>query len=153
MGENPITDSFNLSSEKKYTTIVKITVKDIIIKIRYWNSTVIFYILDSNPPQIVMNGYFRRIRKGMVIDKIAQVNMSVFLVRFQYVEDHIKAVEEGVQMFDRKPIVVKPLKHICEITKEIVDKVPIWIKMLGLGIKYWRKSALTKIAGMSLNQH
>ncbi|KAK6775973.1 hypothetical protein RDI58_026977 [Solanum bulbocastanum] len=32
---------------------------------------VICYVLGSNPPQSVMKGYFKRIWKGMGIDKIA----------------------------------------------------------------------------------
>ncbi|XP_059310585.1 uncharacterized protein LOC132061928 [Lycium ferocissimum] len=59
-----------------------------------------------------------------------------------------KAVAEGVQMFDRKPIVVKPWKLEIDLTKETVDKVLIWIWMPGLDIKYWGRSALTKIAGL-----
>ncbi|KAK4730250.1 hypothetical protein R3W88_023238 [Solanum pinnatisectum] len=73
--------------------------EDIRDEVEYWSTTVICYVLGSNPPQAVMEGYFNRIWKGMGIDKVAHGH-----------ESRGKAVEGGVQIFDRKPIVVKPWK-------------------------------------------
>ncbi|KAG5588097.1 hypothetical protein H5410_048531 [Solanum commersonii] len=70
------------------------------------------------------------------------------MVRFGNGENRGKAVEEGVQMFDKKPVVVKPWKPDIDVTKERVDNVPIWVRLVGLDIKYWGKNALTKLAGM-----
>ncbi|KAK4708976.1 hypothetical protein R3W88_029901 [Solanum pinnatisectum] len=128
---------FDLSTEEQVKGNIKITVEDIQEEVDYWGTTVICYVLGSNPPQSVMEGYFKWIWKTtLVIDKIAQVNREVFLARFCNEMDRGKAVEEGVQMPD------------IEVTKETVDKVPIWIRMVGLDIKYWGKTTLTKIAGM-----
>ncbi|XP_060211753.1 uncharacterized protein LOC132639317 [Lycium barbarum] len=57
-------------------------------------------------------------------------------------------VEQGIQMFDRKPIIVKPWQPDIEVTKQLMDKIPVWIRLMGLDVKYWGKSALTKIAGL-----
>ncbi|XP_009629264.2 uncharacterized protein [Nicotiana tomentosiformis] len=95
-----------------------------------------------------MEGYFNRIWKGKRIDKIAQVNRGVFLIRFTNVDDRENVVEEGVQMFDRKLIVVKLWKADCDVTKDKVDRVPIWIRLVGLDVKYWGKNALTKITSL-----
>lgn len=35
-----------------------------------------------------------------------------------------------------------------DVSKEQIDKIPVWIRIRELDIKYWGKSALTKIAGM-----
>ncbi|XP_019236346.1 PREDICTED: uncharacterized protein LOC109216625 [Nicotiana attenuata] len=95
-----------------------------------------------------MDGYFMRIWGDLGIDKVAQLNRGVFLVRFHSAESRSKVVEEGVQMFDRKPAIVKPWKPDMEITKEQMEKIPIWVRFTGLDIKYWGKVALTKIAGL-----
>lgn len=84
----------------------------------------------------------------MGIDKISQVNREVFLVRFHSVESKLKVVEDGVQMFDKKHVVVKPWKSEIDMKKEMVDKIPVWIQLTGLDIKYWGKRALTKIDGL-----
>ncbi|KAH0745897.1 hypothetical protein KY285_007554 [Solanum tuberosum] len=95
-----------------------------------------------------MEGYFNRIWKGMRIEKIVQVNRGVFLVRFHCQESRSKVVESGVQMFDRKPVVVKPWRLEIKLKKEVIEKVPIWIRLVGLDIKYWGENTLTKIAGL-----
>lgn len=75
---------------------MKITVDDIKEEVEYWSSTIICYMLGSNPPLTVMDGYFRRIWGNMGIDKVALVNKGVFLVRFHTEESKIKVIEEGV---------------------------------------------------------
>ncbi|KAH0662373.1 hypothetical protein KY284_027304 [Solanum tuberosum] len=55
-----------------------------------------------------MEGYFRRIWRKLRVDKVSQVNRGVFMVRFGNGENRGKAMEEGVQMFDKTPVVVKP---------------------------------------------
>lgn len=93
-----------------------------------------------------MEGYFQRIWRKVGIDKIAHVHRGVFLVRFYQAKSRIKVIEEGVQMFDRKPLVVKLWQPDMEVIKETIDKIPMWIRLMGLYIKYWRQGALTKIA-------
>lgn len=90
VGPIPATEGFDLCSEEMANQYVKI----------------ICYLLGSNPP--LMDGYFRRIWKNRGIDKLARVNKGVFLVRFQSEESKIRIVEEGVQIFDKKPVVTKP---------------------------------------------
>ncbi|KAK4371170.1 hypothetical protein RND71_010645 [Anisodus tanguticus] len=117
-------------------------------EIAYWRTSVVCYLLGSNPPQSVMEGFFNRIWKRKGVDKISQINRGVFLVRFHQEEDRDEVVEEGVQIFDKKPIVVKQWKPDVDVSKETVDKVPVWIRLVGLEVKYWGKSALTKIASL-----
>lgn len=83
-------------------------------------------MLGSNPPQVVMEGYFKRIWGALGIDKIAQ----------------------RVRMFDRKPIAVKPWSQEVECNKESVEKIPVWARLNSLDIKYWGKNALTKVVGL-----
>lgn len=71
---NPITNSWSrvvgnitnseglyLSNKEQSSNNVKIIMEDIKEEIKFWNSAVICYILGSNPPQTVMEGYFKRI--------------------------------------------------------------------------------------------
>ncbi|PHU00902.1 hypothetical protein BC332_30689 [Capsicum chinense] len=82
------------------------------------DSAVIFYVMGSNPPQSVMEGHFNRVWKGKGVERVAQVNRGVFLVRFGSKEEKLKVIEEGILMFDRKPIVVKACTPEVELTKE-----------------------------------
>ena len=70
------------------------------------------------------------------------------MVCFNNAENRGIAVEEGVQMFDKNPVIVKPWEPDIVVTKDKVEKVPIWVRLVGLDIKYWGKNALTKITGL-----
>ncbi|XP_019252629.1 PREDICTED: uncharacterized protein LOC109231421 [Nicotiana attenuata] len=81
-------------------------------------------------------------------DKVAQVNRGLFLVRFTQAESRMKVLEEGVQMFNKKPVIIKPWSPDIDTRKDSFSTVPIWIRFPGLDIKYWGKTALIKIAGL-----
>ncbi|KAH0678368.1 hypothetical protein KY284_019453 [Solanum tuberosum] len=127
VGETPGEEGIDLNGEANPSLSVKITSDDIKEEVEYWGTAVVCYVLGSNPPPTVMEGYFRRIWKKLGIDKVAQVNSGVFMVRFNTSENRGIAVEEGVQMFDKKPVIVKPWKPDIDVMKEKVDKVPIWV--------------------------
>lgn len=44
----------------------------------------------------------------MGLDKVVQISKGVFIVGFHAVTSNTKAVKQGIQMFDQKPVVVKP---------------------------------------------
>lgn len=97
----------------------------------------ICYMLGSNPPQIVMEGYFQRIQGTLGIDKIGQINKGVFIVRFHNAEHRNQVVEEHT--FDRKPVVVKPWRQDMEYNKESTERIPVWVRLMALDIKYQGK--------------
>lgn len=58
------------------------------------------------------------------------------MVRFHNIESRIKMIEDEVQMFDKKPVVVKPWSPDMDMKKEIVELIPVCIRFNGLDIKY-----------------
>lgn len=60
----------------------RLSMPDVQKEVQYWSNAVVVYVLGANPPFLVMNGYLRRIWKEYSIDKILQVQLGVFLVRF-----------------------------------------------------------------------
>lgn len=147
VGNTPVTEGFDLEGVNSNAN-VKITMEDIKEEIEYWQTAVVCFVLGSNPPLTVVEGYFNRIWKDLGIDKVAQINKRVFMVRFHSNERRTKAIEGGVQIFDRKPVIIKPWKPGMEIMNVIVEQVPIWIRLVGLDLKYWGQAALAKIAGL-----
>lgn len=82
------------------------------------------------------------------IDKIAQTNRGVFMVRFHSIESKIKENEDGVQMFDKKPVVVKPWSPDMDMKKEADELIPVWVRFNELDIKYWGQASITKLASI-----
>ncbi|XP_009804027.1 uncharacterized protein [Nicotiana sylvestris] len=138
----------DLKRETLVNSNVKITLEDIHKEVEYWKTWIVCYVLGSNPPQTAIEGYFNRIWGGLEIDKVAQVHRGVFLVTFHTLESRTKVVEDRVQMFDRKSVIVKPWQPEIEMKKEIMENIPVWIRLPGLNVKYWGKQALEKIAGL-----
>lgn len=54
------------------------------------------------------------------------------MVKFNRNEGRTKAIKGGVQLFDRKLVVVKPWKLGMEITNVTLEQVPIWIILVCL---------------------
>ncbi|XP_060202694.1 uncharacterized protein LOC132631110 [Lycium barbarum] len=148
MSDNPLITKGSGSIDESSVVNVKITMDDIQEEVVFWPTAVVCYVLGSNPALTVIEGYFKCIWRALDIDKVAQVNRGVFLVRFDCMEDRSKAIDKGIQMFDRKPIVVNGWEPDVEMNKTIVEKVPVWVRLEGLELKYWGQTALTKIASL-----
>lgn len=82
--------------------------EDVKEEIEYWQSAVVCFVLRSNPPLTVMEGYIKCIWNSLGVDKVSQINKGVFMVRFHSIEGHTKAIERRIQIFNRKPVVAKP---------------------------------------------
>ena len=127
------------------TPIVQIEFDDIKDEIAYWESAVICYMIGANPPQNVMEGYVRRIWGKYGVDKVSQVGRGIYMVRFTTMENCSKVLQGGYQFFDSKPLVVKPWSADVNFSKDPVKKLPIWIQLHGLDVKYWGEKSLGKI--------
>ena len=61
VGTTSQVEGLDLNGEVNPSLNVKITSEDIQEEVKYWETAVVCYALGSNPPPIVMEGYFRRI--------------------------------------------------------------------------------------------
>lgn len=127
---------------------VHIVSDDIQEEVEYWSSAVVCYVLGANPPFKVMDGFFRRIWGKLGIEKTAMVGKGMFIVRFATVEACLKVTTDGFQFFDQKPVITRMWDADMPLDKECIQKVPIWIKLPGLALKYWGEKSLYKIVGL-----
>ena len=127
---------------------IKIDMEDIIDEIHFWESAVVCFVIEANPPLHIIDGYARRIRKDLAIDKIGMVEKGVFLIRFHSQQDRISACEMNGILFDKKPFIVKPWTPSMSYSKYNLSSLPIWVKFPGFDDRYWGEKSLTKIASM-----
>lgn len=73
---------------------------------------------------------------------------GVFFFIFSTYKEKYKVIDEGLVMFDRKPIVGKAWTQDIDVSMKMVNIVPILIRLPRLSIKNWGKSTLTGIAGL-----
>ena len=122
-----------------------IDLDDIIDEIVYWESAMICYVLGTNPPLKVMEGFVHRKWKHQGLDKLVGIGKGVFLARFHDKDNMLKIYNGDHIFFDSKPLIMKPWTPDIDVMKEDVKTVPMWIKLPGLDLKYWGVKALSKI--------
>lgn len=71
---------------------VKIETDVIQEEIDFWNSAVIYYVVGSNPPIEVMEGFIRRIWKKYNVDKVALIIKGIYIVRFMSMDNRDKVL-------------------------------------------------------------
>ncbi|XP_062099607.1 uncharacterized protein LOC133805439 [Humulus lupulus] len=81
----------------------------------------------------------------MGIDKVAIIGHGIIIVRFVTVEQRNQVLNNGILFFDKKPLVMKSWSALEDFRKETFQKVPIWIQLSNLDLKYWGEKSLYKI--------
>ncbi|XP_074289309.1 uncharacterized protein LOC141614463 [Silene latifolia] len=104
--------------------------------------------MGANPPWEVLDGFLRRIWFAYEISKISFLPNGLFVVRFAKPEHHKLVLANGMFLFDGKPIVIKPWDPSVRISKVSVKKVLIWVKLVGLDLKFWGAKCLEKLASL-----
>ncbi|XP_074290907.1 uncharacterized protein LOC141617632 [Silene latifolia] len=128
--------------------MLQLTLEDVSTEIKYWETAAICYVLGGNPPADRLSGFIKGLWGKYKYDKIAFLPNGVFLVRFPTMECLNLVLQQGFPIFENKPLIIKPWTEESSLTKERVEFVPIWVRLCRLGLKFWGKSALSKIAGL-----
>ncbi|KAK9740137.1 hypothetical protein RND81_03G014300 [Saponaria officinalis] len=108
---------------------------------------VICYILGANPHVSVITGFINRIWRHHGYDNISFLQNGVFLVHFPSKEARAAIVQGGYVLFDNKPLIVRPWSADVPLRKEKVVRVPVWIRLHDVELKFWGKHCLERFAG------
>ncbi|CAO2840939.1 unnamed protein product [Amaranthus hypochondriacus] len=75
------------------------------------------------------------------------VNRGVFLIRFLHKAHQEKACDMNGILFDKKPFIVEPWTSSISYEKSSLTKIPVWVKLPKLDIRYWTEDMLRIIVG------
>lgn len=70
--------------------------------------------------------------KKFALVSVHLIKDNVFLFNFENEEGKMRVLEGGPYTFDRRPSVLLPWKPRLRIDLESIQKLPIWIQLLGL---------------------
>ncbi|KAL9232347.1 hypothetical protein vseg_007470 [Gypsophila vaccaria] len=96
----------------------------------------------------VISGFIKRLWGRFDYEKISFLPNGVFLVWFKFELILHQVLQTGYQLFDSKPMIVRPWSPSLELTKIAVKTVPAWIRLYKLDLKFWGDNCLAKIAGL-----
>ncbi|KAK9733160.1 hypothetical protein RND81_04G047700 [Saponaria officinalis] len=131
-----------VSSPKAH--VLQLSSEDVSEEIAYWSSAIVCFILGVNPPSQVLTGFIKRIWDKHEYDKLVLLPNGVFIVRFKSKEVQEQVLRMGYQLFDSKPLIIKPWSDECKLVKEEVKAVPTWVRLHGLVIKFWGEACLRR---------
>lgn len=108
-------------------------------------------MIGGNPHFKVMEGFAKRIWGSMNVDKIVLIKKGIFVIRFLNKDTKEKAVGSTNLMLDKKPVFVKNWDDDSNLEKIEVVKVPTWIQLPNLPVRYWGQGCLAKIVEFVCN--
>lgn len=75
------------------------------------------FIVGTNPPINVIEGFIRRISRNLNVDKVVMVKKGMFIVHFLTMDSRDKFLS-GHYFFDSKPLILKPWTAEMDMEKE-----------------------------------
>ncbi|XP_074313343.1 uncharacterized protein LOC141648515 [Silene latifolia] len=126
---------------------IRLMKEDVAGEISYWSSSIYCFILGANPPRNVINGFVKRVWAANGVDRVYFLPNGIFLVRFKTKEQQKAVLQNGHLLFDNKPVIINEWTPDSELHKHDVSKIPLWMKVYGLDIKFWSEKSLRKICG------
>ncbi|XP_074283509.1 uncharacterized protein LOC141608057 [Silene latifolia] len=117
--------------DEELCDLLQFTSEDIKTEVDFWSTAVYGYILGANPPWEMSFVY----------------GEWHFLVRIKTLTQKENLLNSGPYLFENKPIILRPWSKDVDLIKEKVDKVPVWVKLYGIPIKFWG-DCLPSIAGL-----
>ncbi|XP_021723638.1 uncharacterized protein LOC110691008 [Chenopodium quinoa] len=126
---------------------LQLTIDDIAEELDYWKSGVVAFTISANPHVKTFEGFCIRIWGKLNIDKVIPLKKGVFLIRFLNVETRDKALASLHVMMDKKPVCLKQWESGMELSVNDA-RIPVWVQLPSLPLKYWGKKCLEKIVGL-----
>lgn len=114
-----------------------IELDDISDEIEYWSSVIVCYVLGVSPPLEIFSGFSRHMWGKWGISKIASLGKGIYIVRFASVLNKEHVLENGVCMFDSKPVIMESWSPDLDVNAKSITHVSIWVKFPKLDLKYW----------------
>uniref|UniRef100_A0A803QNJ9 Reverse transcriptase zinc-binding domain-containing protein n=1 Tax=Cannabis sativa TaxID=3483 RepID=A0A803QNJ9_CANSA len=125
----------------------KIVMEDIAEEVSYSSPSLVCYVLGSNPPLLHILEGFAKCLWGDKVDKVKMLAYGIFIIRFETIEIRDSILNGGYIFFNRRPVIMKPWDPKTNYKKEDIQKVPTWIQLEDLDLKYWGQKSLFKIVG------
>ncbi|XP_074304945.1 uncharacterized protein LOC141639797 [Silene latifolia] len=127
--------------------VLRLQKEDVAGEISFWSTAVFCYILGANPPSKVISGFVKRVWPSNGVDKVSFLPNGIFLVRFKTKQQQQAVLSNDHLIFDNKPVIITEWKPESKLLKHEVKKIPLWMKLYGLDIKFWGTGCLKKICG------
>lgn len=111
-----------------------------------WKCGLVGVVLGSNPSYFVMKKFVEDKWKEFGHVTITKLKSGTFTFLFDNEDAKLKVMEKGPWMFYSKILILKPWSPTLDATTDMVNTLPIWIRLMNPKFDYFTPLVLSKLA-------
>lgn len=112
--------------------IIELSKEEVEQEIEKWKLALILYVMGADPTIVALEGFISTHWNFALKPKIFYHNDGYFVVRFNCVENTDEVLYSGPYTINNKPIIVKLWSANFDFQAEVLQTVPIWVKLPNL---------------------
>ncbi|XP_058767236.1 uncharacterized protein LOC131640886 [Vicia villosa] len=124
---------------------VEIEEKDVESEIRFWENSLIMYVIGTNLSMNAMKNYMSRMWNFVALPDMYYNDEGYFILKFKNGDARDEVMMRGPYTFQNKPMILLEWRHDFTMAKDMLRSIPIWIKLPNLPLPMWGASSLGKI--------
>ena len=128
--------------------VAKLNIDEVAKGSSKWESAIIFYVVGSTPTITALFKFIAQQWNFVAKPLVYKHDEGYFMIRFASVEDKNAVLQSGPHMFNNKPTVVKPWKPHFYFHAEILNTVPLWVRLPNLALNCWSMDCLSRICSL-----
>ncbi|XP_070026139.1 uncharacterized protein [Nicotiana sylvestris] len=110
-----------------------------------WKHAIVLYVVGDSPSIGVLDRFIAAEWNFVTKPKIYFHNDGYFVVKLNSVEDRDVVLMFGLYTIRNKPIIVKAWSPNFDFSKEILQTIPIWVKLPNLSLNCWSMDSFSRI--------
>ncbi|XP_058762100.1 uncharacterized protein LOC131635497 [Vicia villosa] len=124
---------------------VEIEEKYVEAEIRFWENSLIMYVIGTNLSMNAMKNYMSRMWNFVALPDMFYNDEGYFILKFKNGDDRDEVLMKGPYTFQNKLMILLEWRHDFTMAKDMLRSIPIWIKLPGLPLPMWGAQSLGKI--------
>ena len=125
---------------------VSITPEILLAGTKNWSSTLVGYFVGSFLPFSAVNTLARRLWSKNGLEEVLSFDKGYYFFKFSSEEDLSDVLEQGPWLLSVRPLVLKKWSRGLKLTKDSLDRIPIWAHFHNIPLEFWSEEGLSRIA-------
>ncbi|XP_075092189.1 uncharacterized protein LOC142172463 [Nicotiana tabacum] len=110
-----------------------------------WKHAIVLYVVGDSPSIGALDRFINAQWNFVTKPKIYFHNDRYFVVKFNSVEDRDVVLMSGPHTIRNKPIIVKAWSPNFDFDIEVLQTIPIWVKLPNLPLNCWSMDSVSRI--------
>ncbi len=111
-----------------------------------WNNTLVGYFLGSKLHYAAVNTIAHKIWGKAGLSEVLSSDNGYFFFKFAHREGMDSVLERAPWHMANRPLVLKGWHSNLTLSKEDLNKIPLWVKLYHVPMAFWTKTGLSYVA-------